>query len=211
MRHLAPTLLVLAIASGAAAQTATSPPENAWSRGTSLSVFAGAASASSTRGPLAGGAFGWGITPWIGVEAGSAWLDRGAGASAFTASLTAQVNLTRPRTAVPFVMGGAGLYLATFDTSRSTLPPFYAERVESGVGVTRTFTDPAFVFGGGVNLFATPRWAIRPQVDAVVVRANSQSHFVSMLTVHLAYHFGDRTIRTMRRTMTTAPGQQSGS
>lgn len=189
--------LVLMMSAGASAQTAT-PPEHEWSRGTTLNVFAGGAAASSTVGPLAGGAFGWELGPWIGIEGSGAWLRRNAGASAFTASLATHVNLTRPRAAVPFVRGGIGLYRASFDPERRALPDFYAHRVGTGPEARQAFTDPAFVAGGGVNVFATTRWAIRPQAEAIIVRRDGRHYTVGLMTVHLAYHFERHSTRAQR-------------
>jgi hypothetical protein len=188
------TCLVLALATGVAAQPAAGDD---WSRGTTINLFAGAASASSTLGPLAGGAVGWEVTPRFGVEGSAAWLDRGRSAAAFAAALSAHLNLRRPRTTVPFIMGGIGLYRVSFDVSRDAIPDFYGRRLGAGetdLGPTRTFTDPALVAGAGVNVFATRKWAIRPQVQTMVVRRHSRSHPVTAVTLHVAYHLEEHPI-----------------
>ena len=53
------------------------------------------------------------------------------------------------------------------------------------------FTDPSFILGGGVNLFVTRHVALRPDVEAKLVRRNSQNYVVTAVSVHLAYHFED--------------------
>jgi hypothetical protein len=196
LRSLAVLLL---LATSISAQT-LDPPEHTWSRGATLSGFAGAAMATSTDGPLAGGAIGWTITPWIGVEGSGAWLQHGRGASAFSASLAGHANLMRPGLAVPFVRGGIGLYRAWFDRDRGPLPGFYEARLGASASIRPSFTDPAFVLGGGLNLFVASRWAIRPQAEALVVRRHGQSHTLALFTVHVAHHFERPTMRPGRAT-----------
>jgi hypothetical protein len=57
---------------------------------------------------------------------------------------------------------------------------------------------PSFILGGGVNLFATRHVAIRPDVEAKIVRRNSQNYVVSAVSVHIAYHFEDHPITPSR-------------
>jgi hypothetical protein len=190
----AATLLMLCAADTASAQIA--PPPNMWKHGTTVNVFAGAASASSETGALAGGAVGWEVTRIVALEGSGSWLNRREGAEAFAADLKTLVSVMAARPVVPFVEGGIGLYRASFDSSRGTLPGFYQGRmVATGSKVNRmTFTDPSFILGGGVNLFATRHLAIRPEVEAKIVRRNSQTYVVTAVSVHLAYHFDDHPI-----------------
>ena len=183
----AAALLVLCAFDVASAQIA--PPPNRWDHGTTLNVFAGAASASSETGPLAGGAFGWQITPWVSVEGSGTWLSRLNGAEAFAADLKTLVNVMAARPVAPFVEGGIGMYRASFDSSRGPLPDFYRARTSAEVGNISTFTDPSFIVGGGVNVFVGRHVAIRPDIEAKIVRRDSQSYVVTALSVHLAYHF----------------------
>jgi hypothetical protein len=187
----AAALLVLCAFDIASAQIA--PPPNPWTHGTTLNVFAGAASASSETGPLAGGALGWQITPWVSVEGSGTWFNRRTGADAFAADLKALVNIIAARPVAPFVEGGIGMYRASFDSSRGLLPDFYRARTTGDMGNIGgiTFTDPSFVVGGGVNMFVARHVAIRPDIEATIVRRNSQSYVVTSLSVHLAYHFED--------------------
>jgi hypothetical protein len=129
-----------------------------------------------------------------------AWFDRGSTADAFSAALTAHVNLLTPRSVVPFVAGGVGLYRASFDAVDDSMPDFYRRRLDSDSGTTRTFTDPSFVVGGGVNVFTSRHWSIRPSVDATIVFRDSESYVVTVAAVGVAYHFEDHPITPARRT-----------
>jgi hypothetical protein len=194
----AAVLMVLCRSDIASAQIA--PPLNMWTHGTTVNVFAGAASASSETAPLAGGAVGWEVTRRVALEGAGWWLNRRNGAEAFAAELKALVNVTAARPVVPFVESGIGLYRASFDSSRGTIPGFYQGRTAgNAVNVTRmTFTDPSFILGGGVNLFVTRHVAIRPDVEAKIVRRHSQNYVVTAVSVHMAYHFEDHPITPSR-------------
>jgi Outer membrane protein beta-barrel domain len=205
-RHLAlAALLVLAASATAAAQPtqAAYPPGH----GTTLNGFGGVATASSEPGALFGGAVGWEITPWFGIEGNASWLDRPAGEEGFTAAASALVNLTGRQTVVPFVKGGFGLYRASFADADHVTPEFYRQRLGEGgsslatpqaftdpSGTRQTFTDPAFVAGGGLNLFLSRHVALRPQIEAIIVTRDSRSHVVTAFTLHLAYHFEEHPI-----------------
>jgi hypothetical protein len=186
------SFLLFAVSTTVAAQTP--PPENTWRDGTTVDVFAGVSSASSRAGALAGAAAGWEITPRFGLDGSMAWFDRPGNQKAFGAALTARANLVRLRSIVPFVKGGFGLYHASLDAGDSRMPDFYRRRLAPGFGMTRTFTDPSFVVGGGVNVFATRHWAIRPQIEAIVVRRQSRSYVVTAMTLGVAYHFEEHPV-----------------
>src|SRR5262245_15626735 len=118
----------------AAAHAQDVPSDHQWTHGTSLSGFAGAATASSETGAMVGGAIGWEITPRIGIEGSGSWLDRTHDADATTASLKGVVNLLSPHAVVPFLAGGIGMYHATFDRARSVMPDFYSRRAFDPAG-----------------------------------------------------------------------------
>jgi hypothetical protein len=163
--------------------------------GTTLAAAAGVATASSDVGALGGGSIGWEFNRRLGIEGSGLWLDRGIGSGAFVASLTVQTNLTRPRTVVPFVEGGPAMYRASFDVSRSTIPAFYRDRMSNrAMNTTVVFRDPAFVVGGGVNLFAMGHLAIRPVMDVLVAMRNSHAYKVASFTVRAVYHFHDHPV-----------------
>lgn len=181
--------LMLVVPAAVAAQPAS--PATTWTRGTTLNLFGGVASASSDAGALVGGGVGWEIAPHFGIEGTVSWLDRPGDAEAFAAGLTAHAALTGTRPVVPFLKGGIGLYRATIGPSLTDVPEFYRRRLDAGsslAGSSRTFTDPAFLVGGGVDVFTSRHLAIRPEIEAMIVRRQSQSHVVTAVRVHLAYH-----------------------
>jgi hypothetical protein len=58
----------------------------------------------------------------------------------------------------------------------------------SDMGSTVTFTDPSLVGGGGVNVYVSRHWTIRPEIVATAVLRNSRSFVVTAGAVRLAYH-----------------------
>jgi hypothetical protein len=186
------SLLALVI-SGLAAQAAAQPPSptNLWTHGTTMNVFTGAAHEGSKTSALVGGAFGWEITPAVGIEASGKWIDRGVASDAFAADLKLQVGLTNPHNAVPFIEGGVGFYRATFGAGAPDVPGFYQRRMNRVMiaGMKDVFTDPSFTVGGGVNVYVTRHLAIRPAVDATFVRRGGYGHTIATMTVHVSYHF----------------------
>ena len=179
-------LLMLSVT--AAAQE---PGASEWQHATTLNAFAGVGTDSSTTGLSAGMAIGWDATPQLALEGSGSWLDRGAGADAFSAVMKVQVRLRPVGTVVPFGEAGFGMYRAWFDPDSTAIPEFYQDRITP---TDRTVTDPAFVFGGGVNLFASRRISIRPEVETMLVRDSSQNYFVTSVAARFVYHFGDQPI-----------------
>ena len=177
-------------------QTTTAPPGNMWSHGTTLNVFGGGAATSGDRAAVGGGAFGWEIKPWLAIEGSGMWLDWGQGAHAFAPSLIAQVGINTPRPFVPFLAGGVGLYHASFNRLDSGMPGFYQRRMMgmSSLGRTITFTDPSLVGGGGVNVFLSRHWTLRPEVVATIVLRDSRSVVVTTGVVRVGYHFEEHPV-----------------
>ena len=194
--------LLVAAASASAQGTPPPPPPrtvpagNMWSRGTTLNALGGAAATPGDRAAIAGGAIGWEIKPWFALEGGGAWLDWGRGAHAFAPSMAAHVALPTPRPFVPFLAGGVGLYHASFDRFDRAMPRFYARRMMdmTGHGVTVGFTDPSVVGGGGVSVFLSRHWSVRPEVLATVVLRDARSVVVTTGGVRLAYHFEEHPV-----------------
>jgi hypothetical protein len=180
----------IANASMASAQGAASATHE-WSHGTILTGLAGAAAApsSDTRATFGGG-FGWELNHRVSVEGSGAWLVPRHDEQGFAADLTALVNLTRASKVVPFVGGGVGLYIASFDTTAGPLPDFYQKRLPESSPVThRSFADPTFAVTGGVDVLATPRWSIRPEVSFKLVTDGSSVYAITIAGVRVAYHF----------------------
>jgi hypothetical protein len=172
------------------------PAGNTWNHGTTLNVFGGAATVSGDRAAIAGGAFGWEIKPWFAIEGGGTWLDWGQAAHAFAPSIAAQASLLTARPLLPFLTGGVGLYHASFNRLDNAMPRFYRRRMMrmADMGSTVTFTDPSVVGGGGVNLFVSRHWTIRPEIVATAVLRNSHGFVVTTGAVRLAYHFEDHPV-----------------
>jgi hypothetical protein len=192
--------LVLLFGVPASAQTLVRT--TAWTHGTTVNVFGGAARTEADTQPLIGTSIGWEITPAIAIEGSGYWFDHGEDAERFAAALKLQAGLPVSRPVVPFLAAGIGLYRASFDPASSTIPDFYRGRIGTtgaAAGTLNTFTDPSFIVGGGVNVFLSRHIAIRPDVEATFVRRNAQHLLVTVAAVHLAYHFEDHPI-TPRRT-----------
>jgi hypothetical protein len=118
------------------------------------------------------------------------WLHQGQGADAFAGAFAVDVNVLPKRVATPFLEGGFGLYRAFYDLSRSAVPAFYRDRVDAGhtAGTTVSFVDPMVIVGAGVNIFAAPHLALRPQVEAFVVTRGSTRYVATAFTVRVAYN-----------------------
>jgi hypothetical protein len=75
------------------------------------------------------------------------------------------------------------------------MPHFYARRlgpmaVPLGEGWgTHSFTDPAISVGGGLRFNATEHLMVRPDVRALVVLADGDTHTVAVFGVQLGYRF----------------------
>jgi hypothetical protein len=173
-----------------------------WSHGTTLNVFGGAATTSGDTAAAAGGAFGWELTPRFAIEGSGTWLDWGQGARAFTAAMSAHVAVVTPRPFVPFLAGGVGLYHASFDRFDATIPGFYHRRMAGmtfAQGRRVSFTDPSLAGGGGVNVYLSRHWALRPEVLATLVLRESRRFVVTTGAIRLAYHFEDHPVTPSTR------------
>jgi len=189
--------LLVAAATASAQTPIVAPSGNMWSHGTTLNVFGGAAATPGDNAAAAGGAFGWELTPRLSLEGSGTWLDWGQGAHAFTAAMTAQVAVATARPVVPFLAGGVGLYHTGFNRSDGTMPYFYRRRTMGEAlqpGTTVSFTDPSLTGGGGVTVFVSRHWTIRPEVIAALVIRDSRSFVVTTGAVRLAYHFEEHPI-----------------
>ena len=163
------------------------------SRCTTANFLVGASVGNETTQALFGGAVGWELLPRLSFETTTKWMVPERGAEAFSAMVTAQVPLLGRRKFAPFVMAGAGVLRASYDLEQSAVPLFYARRMEdTGGPVTetrRTFVDPAFVFGGGISMFASRHVSIRPEVEAMVVHEDGRTRTTTSIAVRVAYHF----------------------
>jgi hypothetical protein len=172
-------------------------------RCTTLNFLVGGSVGSETTQALLGGAFGWELLPRFSLETTTKWMVPDRGAEAFSALVTAQVQLSPRRKVVPFLTAGAGVLRASYDMETSVMPAFYARRMEQGSGpvsgTRRTFVDPAFVFGGGVSLFASRHVSVRPEVEAMIVHEDGRTRMTTSVAVRAGYHFETHRVTPNRR------------
>jgi hypothetical protein len=95
-----------------------------------------------------------------------------------------------------------GVYSAGFDAGSTGIPEFYSRRM-TPPGVTpaspERFTDPAFVVGGGISIFASRNVSIRPEVETIWLRSDGMNYFVTSAMVRFAYHFEEHRITAAAR------------
>jgi hypothetical protein len=170
------------------AQAAVDPTR--FGHGTTVAVAAGATSDGAGIGAVAAGTIGWQVDARASVVSTLHWLYQGNGSDAFAGAFAVDINLFPARVVSPFVEGGFGLYKAFYDLARGTVPAFYRDRVDpsNSAGTTVSFVDPMMIVGAGVNIFTTPHFALRPQVEAFVVARGTQRHVATAFTVRAAYN-----------------------
>jgi len=164
-----------------------------WRHGTTLSGFIGTQSASSDVSPAAGVGLAWEVTRRLSFEGRGTWFSVNDGASDFAATLATHVALLRPRLVVPFVSAGVGMYRATVNSASTDVPDFYRLRMSPGPG-NQTFQDFLVTVGGGVNVFVTSHFALRPEANLMLVTTTSDARPVGMLGVQIVYHFDAHTV-----------------
>ena len=174
----------------AAAQPSERPPES--SRATELSAFVGGVMSSYTD-VVAGAAAGWELNRWSSIEARGSWFVPQNGSSGFSADLGALVNLIPRQRVTPYVGASFGLYLATFDSGTTTLPPFYQDRDGGPTG--RTFTDPALRLTAGVDIMSARRLTVRPEVSSLLMWRDGRSETMVTVGVRFGYRFEEKTVR----------------
>lgn len=195
MRVSASTIILSSLLSGTLVSPAsgqTGIRANEWSRGTTLNGFAGIGADSSDAGAIWGGAAGWEVTPRLAIEGSGTWLDLGQRTSAFAGALKVRVRLSGRRTVDPFVHGGIGLYRASFGPGESIGPDFYRRRAGARVApgtLGITFTDPTVLAGGGLNIFLSRHFALRPDIEATFVVRDRRTLVVTSAALHAVYHF----------------------
>jgi DnaK suppressor protein len=172
-------------------------------RCTTLNLLTGGSVGSEATHALLGGAIGWELLPRFSVETTMKWMVPDRGTEAFSALVTAQMQLSQRQTFVPFLTAGGGVLRASYDMETSVMPAFYARRMEGGSGpasgTRRTFVDPAFVFGGGVSMFASRHVSVRPEVEAMIVHEDGRTRTTTSVAVRFAYHFETHRVTPNRR------------
>ena len=181
------------------AQSPIAPAE--WNRCTTLNGFVGAAGDTSQVGTAFGGAIAWDITPALAIEGAGSWIEYGHETTGFAGNLKVRARMSGKRTVDPFVLGGIGLYRASFGPDDPAVPDFYRNRMtHTGTAtISHTFTDPTLVVGGGLNVFLTRHFAIRPDVEAAIVLHGGDSHVITTAAVHAVYHFESHPVTPARR------------
>jgi Outer membrane protein beta-barrel domain len=161
-----------------------------WQHGTTLVGFGGVQSASSNVSAAAGAGFGWEVTRQFSLEGRATWFNVNGGLSDFAATFAAHVPLATARPLVPFVSAGVGVYRASFDSTSTAVPSFYLNRMPVGVPVTgsRSFQDFLVTLGGGVNVFLSNHFALRPEANLMLVTDWSDTRRVGVYGVQLVYH-----------------------
>lgn len=74
------------------------------------------------------------------------------------------------------------------------MPRFYGQRlgvleVPAGGWVDRSFTDGAINFGGGVRINLTERLMVRPDLRALMVIGDGDTHTIGVFVVNVGYRF----------------------
>jgi hypothetical protein len=201
LQHLRPSWWVALSAGlwlGTMTTASAQPSPEEWHKGTVLSVFGGAVSASSGTDGAAGAAIGWEFTPRLAVEGSGLWT-AGRDVDGFSALAGTRINLVSPRGAVPFLSAGVGLYQVTLDRDDGKTPEFYMRRMRMATragtgGPQQTFRDFATSIGGGVDLYVKQHLALRPEVRVLVVHADGETRPMAVYGVHLVYHFEEHPI-----------------
>jgi len=91
---------------------------------------------------------------------------------------------------------------ASFDVAKGGTPDFYARRLTASAlmaGSSQSFTDPAFVAGGGLSIFTSRHISLRPEVEVMLVPSDSQTYVITSFTMRLAYHFERHRVTPDRR------------
>ena len=187
--------MILLVSAPLAAQTALDPARIG--HGTTVAVAAGIAEQTAGVGAVAAGTIGWQVDSRASVVSMFYWLHQDRGADAFAGAFAVDVNLLPRRMATPFVEGGFGLYRAFYDLARGRAPAFYRDRADPGnaAGTTVSFADPMMIVGAGVNIFTTPHFAVRPQVEAFIVASGGRRYVATAVTVRVAYNLENHPFR----------------
>lgn len=201
--HRACGMSVALITVGALA-SAQESPVNTWSRGTTLNIFAGASSEPHKGAFTAGGAIGWQLTPAMAVEGTGAWVDNQSSPTWFTAAMKFQARIAPVGGTNPYVEGGIGLCRSSFDAGDLNVPEFYRKRMVDNPlrtsVMSRTFTDPTFAYGAGLNIIATRHIAIRPAAEFTTVFRNHDTLTIMAGVVRVAYHFENHPVTPTGKT-----------
>ena len=188
------------------------------SRPVSLGLLGGVSAGSGDAGASAGGVLTFDASDRVSVEGRSVFLQRGTGAHGLELTGTALVTIASSKRAAPYLALGGGMYRASFGFgddrlfgamsgggmmtsgmmsngggSRS-MPSFYTNRLgqpglASGLGMMRSFTDPALTVGGGIRFDVSNRVYVKPDVRALVVYGGGDRLVLTTMALGLGYRF----------------------
>jgi hypothetical protein len=167
-----------------------------WSEGSSVNLFGGLSTDGDAGGGVIGGGAGWAMTPLFGLEGRVGWSKGVSDTDAFGASLTARFSPRTPRTSVPFVRAGVGLYRASFDT-QADIPEFYRRRLTEGDlahNHRASMTDPSILLGAGLDVWVSRHVAMRPEIEVTTALADGRGYLVTNVTFHVIYNFESRPV-----------------
>jgi hypothetical protein len=234
------------IAAAVAFQTSTALAQSDVAPRAAVSLVGGVGATTQTTGVMLGGSGLFDLTDRASVEVEGTYLDRGAGASALSASGSLLVNLVSSRRqVVPYAAVGGGVYRASFELANprllgpvgtqfsagTTVCPapgtgtgpgpgtgfgpgtgtcpatttgywgvgqmsgFYARRLgpmvvpAGGSWDARHFTDPAASIGGGLRFNVNEQVMVRPDLRALIVFADGDTHTLMVFGVSAGYRF----------------------
>ena len=148
--------------------------------------------ATSSGHPVLGGAVGWEMKPRLAFEGSGRWLGYDGDVTGFGAALSVRTGARRTDVS-PFGEAGFGLYRVS--GSIAALPDFYRARVNDANALgRRSFTDPAWHIGGGINVFVSRKLAVQPVVDVMLIRGDGRATTMGVFTVRGVYHFEDHLV-----------------
>jgi hypothetical protein len=180
------------------------PEEHPWARSTALFGSAGVSIDNDQGDAWAGGAFGWQVSPRLGVVVAATWVDRQGAADGFGADLSGEFAFAvLPGGTRHYLQVGVGAYRASFDTTNGqadSIPAFYRDRISDPRVGQVAFTDPTLVAGYGVELRMGRQWAARPSIAATFAMADGRVNPMVSAGVQFGYRFEDRQVTPSRRT-----------
>jgi Outer membrane protein beta-barrel domain len=173
------------------------PVEPNAGRATELGGAVAAAVTSSETAPAVAGTVDWSLTRWIAIEARGSWFARGHAANGVGADVGALINLVAKRPVTPYVNLAFGLYRENIDMPAAEVSPFYRARMnegQDGVGTGRTFTDPAWRVGAGVDIISHRHISIRPEASVILVHRQGATDTITTVGIRLGYRFEDHPV-----------------
>ena len=180
---------IVTLAILAAPASAQNPGSGGWQRGTVLTTFGGAGTASSQTDVAAGVSLGWEVAPRLIIEGRGVWFNANTGSSEFTAILGPRIPLRPARRWNPYVSTGVGMFRSTFDSTATNIPDFYLSRIDPAGPRAGTFDDFLYTVGGGLDIFVNDHFALRPEWSVLFVTSGSDTRAVHLYGVTIAYHF----------------------